>query len=163
MQSIWDWLCHPLLLSPTLVSMMDLVNQLISIPVSQKTAKQTFPASNGEIYMEACLMHRRFIVFSSALLISAALISPAAAQQRENRGEQAAEKKMDVEAAANASREPNMAAALRSLRQAEEALERATTQHGGYRAAALKNIAQAEANVVKGIQYFNSHSPQKKK
>jgi hypothetical protein len=105
-------------------------------------------------------MYRRIIAFCSALLISATLT--ATAQQMESRGEQAAEKKMDVEAAANSSREPNMAAALRALRQAEEALERASSQHGGYRAAALKNIEQAEANVVKGIQYFNSHYNQKK-
>jgi hypothetical protein len=111
--------------------------------------------------MEEIFVYPRLTAFTSVLLVLAALMTPTAAQ--ETAAERAAEKKMDTEAAANSSKEPHMAAALRYLRQAEEELERANTQHGGFRQAALQDIARAEGNVVKGIQYFNTHVPDKKK
>lgn len=106
-------------------------------------------------------MYRRLSFFVLVLLLS--LTVATIAQEKGNAAEKAADKKMAMEAAANSSTEPHMSAALRYLLQAEEELEKANAQHGGYRAAAWQNVESAEANVVKGIQYFNSHVPHRSK
>ena len=96
-------------------------------------------------------MHRRLIAFGSALLLAGAMSLPSVAQ------ENAGDKRLDREAAANSKTEPHMAAALEHLRQAEDALKQANAEHGGHRVAALKHVQQAESEVTAGIQYFNSH------
>ena len=53
--------------------------------------------------------------------------------------------------------QPNMEAALQHLRQAEEALARATSDKGGHRARALNLIRQAEGEVNSGIHYDDTH------
>jgi hypothetical protein len=96
-------------------------------------------------------MHRKLIAFGSMLLLAGALSLPALAQ------ENAGDKRLDREAAANSKSEPHMAAALEHLRQAEDALKQANSEHGGHRVAALKHVQQAESEVTAGIQYFNAH------
>ena len=106
-------------------------------------------------------MHSRLIAFGSALLLSATrtLLAPA----QENATEQAREKRVDTAAIANSSKEPHMAAALRHLRQAEEELEKANTEHGGHRLQALQQTQQAESSVIAGIQWYNQNIVKQKK
>jgi hypothetical protein len=82
---------------------------------------------------------------------------------QESAAENAREKQMDTAAAGNAYKEPHMAAALSQLRQAEEELEKANNEHGGYRQAALKQTQEAEATVTQGIQWYNANVLNKKK
>jgi hypothetical protein len=53
--------------------------------------------------------------------------------------------------------QPQMQAALQSLRQAEEALRRADSDKGGHRVRALQMVTDAEREVQAGISYDNSH------
>jgi hypothetical protein len=50
-----------------------------------------------------------------------------------------------------------MSAALAHLRQAEEELEKANNEHGGFRQQALQQVQQAESTVTKGIQWYNAN------
>jgi hypothetical protein len=100
-------------------------------------------------------MTSKFKTYGLALLIAAALTCVAPAQ--ENAAEQAREKQMDTAAAGNAYKEPHMAAALSHLRQAEEELEKANNEHGGFRQSALQQTQQAEQSVEKGIQWYNAN------
>lgn len=53
--------------------------------------------------------------------------------------------------------QPEMHAALQSLRDAEGALQRASRDKGGHRARAIDLIRQAEREVQAGIDYDNRH------
>ena len=75
----------------------------------------------------------------------------------------AREKQVDTAANANAYKEPHMAAALQHLRQAEEELEKANNEHGGFRQEALKQTQQAEQTTERGIQWYNANVLNKKK
>jgi hypothetical protein len=55
-----------------------------------------------------------------------------------------------------------MAAALEHLRQAEEALQKASPNKGGHREKAIELTHQAMAQVEQGIQYFREHSGEKR-
>lgn len=59
--------------------------------------------------------------------------------------------------------EPNMAAALEHLRQAEESLERATPNKGGHREKALELTKQAISQTEQGIQYYKEHPNEKRR
>ena len=100
-------------------------------------------------------MHSRLIAFGSALLLAATLTTTTVAQ--ESAAEKRREQQMDTAAAGNAYKEPHMTAALSHLRQAEEELEKANTQHGGYRLEAIKQVQQAESTVTQGIQWYNAN------
>jgi hypothetical protein len=106
-------------------------------------------------------MTSKFKTYGLALCVALALTLAAPAQ--ESAAEKAREKQMDTAAAGNAYKEPHMAAALSHLRQAEEELEKANNEHGGYRATALKQTQQAEASVTQGIQWYNANVLNKKK
>jgi glutamyl/glutaminyl-tRNA synthetase len=82
-------------------------------------------------------------------------LNSAAAQ--ESTAENAREQQVDTAATGNMSKQPSMAAALSHLRQAEEELEKANNEHGGFRAQALQQVQQAEATVVKGLQWYNTN------
>ena len=49
------------------------------------------------------------------------------------------------------------------LRQAEEELEKANNEHGGFRQSALQQTQQAEASVERGIQWYNANVLNKNK
>jgi hypothetical protein len=83
--------------------------------------------------------------------------------QQESPAEKGRDQRMDTAAAANATKEPHMSAALHLLRQAQEELEKANDEHGGYRKEALQHVQQAEQSVVSGIQYYNANVLNKKK
>ena len=100
-------------------------------------------------------MKSRFVAYGSALLIGTALTLVAPAQ--ENAQEKAREQRVDTAANQNAKQEPHMAAALQHLRQAEEELEKANSEHGGHRQEALKTTQQAEAQVIAGIQWYRTN------
>ena len=53
--------------------------------------------------------------------------------------------------------QPHMQAALESLRAAKVELEKATADKGGHRAAALKLVNDAIAEVERGISYDRRH------
>lgn len=53
--------------------------------------------------------------------------------------------------------QPEMAAAIQHLREAQQSLESASHDKGGHRVKALEHINQAIAEVEAGIQYDNSH------
>ena len=53
--------------------------------------------------------------------------------------------------------QPNMTNGLKELREAREALQRASSDKGGHRARAIRLIEQAEREVQLGIQYDNQH------
>jgi hypothetical protein len=53
--------------------------------------------------------------------------------------------------------QPEMAAALQNLREAQRNLESASRDKGGHRVKALERIQQAIAEVEAGIQYDNTH------
>jgi hypothetical protein len=53
--------------------------------------------------------------------------------------------------------QPNMEAALQHLRQAEESLNRGTSDKGGHRVRALGLIRQAEAEINSGMHYDDNH------
>ena len=53
--------------------------------------------------------------------------------------------------------QPEMQAALQSLRDAQRNLETASHDKGGYRAKALDLVRQAIADVESGMQYDNTH------
>ena len=53
--------------------------------------------------------------------------------------------------------QPQMQAAMQSLRQAEEALRRADSDKGGHRVKALQLVTDAEREVQAGIEYDNRH------
>ena len=106
-------------------------------------------------------MHSKLIAFGSALLLAATLSTTALAQ--ESGAEKAREGQMDTAANANAYKEPRMAAALQHLRQAEEELEKANNEHGGFRQTALKQTQEAEQTVLRGIQWYNANVLNKKK
>jgi hypothetical protein len=53
--------------------------------------------------------------------------------------------------------QPNMEAALQQLRQAEEALSRATSDKGGHRVRALNLVRQAEGEINSGIHFDDNH------
>jgi hypothetical protein len=111
--------------------------------------------------MEDLFMYSRFIALVSTLLLVGVLSSVAPAQ--ESGAEKQREQRTDTAAAGNAYKEPHMAAALSHLRQAEEELEKANNEHGGFRAQALQQTQQAESTVVKGIQWYNANVLNKKK
>lgn len=80
----------------------------------------------------------RYVSVFIAMLIGALVVStvvPAGAQQR------------------TYSDQPNMNAAQQALRQAEAALQRATTDKGGHRTRAIELIREAEREVQSGIEY----------
>ena len=79
------------------------------------------------------------------------------APAQESTAEAAREKRVDTAAIANSSKEPHMAAALQHLRQAEEELEKANSEHGGHRQQALQQTQQAESSVIAGIQWYNAN------
>jgi hypothetical protein len=59
--------------------------------------------------------------------------------------------------------QPNMHAALASLEQAKETLQRATPDKGGHRVKAIKAVDAAIAEVKAGIEYDRTYvSPQEK-
>jgi Zn-dependent protease with chaperone function len=103
----------------------------------------------------------KLIAFASAWLVATALTVPAPAQ--ESAAEKRREQQTDTAAAGNAYKEPRMAAALSHLRQAEEELEKANSEHGGFRVQALQQVQQAEATIIKGIQWYNQNVLKKKK
>ena len=107
-------------------------------------------------------MNSKLKTYVLAVCVAMALTLTAPAQQ-ENAAEKAREKQVDTAAAGNAAKEPHMAAALQHLRQAEEELEKANNEHGGFRQAALQQTQQAEATVTKGIQWYNANVLNKKK
>jgi hypothetical protein len=53
--------------------------------------------------------------------------------------------------------QPEMAAAIQHLREAQQSLEAASSDKGGHRVNALQLISQAMAEVQAGIQYDNEH------
>ena len=55
--------------------------------------------------------------------------------------------------------QPNMQAALASLQQAKDSLERAEPDKGGHRVNAIKRVDQAIAEVKAGIEYDRTHPP----
>jgi len=106
-------------------------------------------------------MTSKFKTYGVAVCVALALTLAAPAQ--ESAAEKAREEQMDTAAAGNAYKEPHMAAALQHLRQAEEELEKANNEHGGYRQTALKQTQEAEASVTQGIQWYNANVLNKKK
>jgi hypothetical protein len=60
-------------------------------------------------------------------------------------------------AAAFAEPQPQMQAALESLKAAKESLEKATADKGGHRVKAMALVTQAIEQVEKGIAYDNKH------
>ncbi len=61
-------------------------------------------------------------------------------------------------AGAFADKQPNMEAALVRLKEAKEALERATHDKGGHRMKAIQLINEASKEVQAGIDYDNTHN-----
>ncbi|PYX85611.1 MAG: hypothetical protein DMG68_17630 [Acidobacteria bacterium] len=57
----------------------------------------------------------------------------------------------------NAKKEPHMAAALQHLRQAEEELEKANSEHGGHRAKAMQLTKQAQSEAEQGTQCYSQN------
>jgi hypothetical protein len=106
-------------------------------------------------------MTSKFKTYGLALCVLLALTLTAPAQ--ESAAEKAREKQVDTAANANAYKEPHMAAALQHLRQAEEELEKANNEHGGFRQEALKQTQQAEQTTERGIQWYNANVLNKKK
>jgi Zn-dependent protease with chaperone function len=106
-------------------------------------------------------MHSKLTAFGSALLFATVLTVVTPAQ--ESATEKQREHQTDTAAAANSYKEPHMAAALQHLRQAEEELEKANNEHGGFRQSALQQVQQAESTVVKGIQWYNANVLNKNK
>lgn len=53
--------------------------------------------------------------------------------------------------------QPHMEAALASLRQAKESLQKATADKGGHRAKAIDLVDKAMEQVEKGIKFDNKH------
>lgn len=53
--------------------------------------------------------------------------------------------------------QPNMEAALASLQQAKESLQKATADKGGHRGKALKAINLAIGEVTAGIEFARTH------
>ena len=53
--------------------------------------------------------------------------------------------------------QPNMEAALASLQQAKDSLQRATTDKGGHRVKAIKAVDAAIAEVKAGIEFDRTH------
>jgi hypothetical protein len=101
-------------------------------------------------------MNSKLTTYGLALCVALALTLTAPAQQ-ESTAEKGREKQMDTAAAGNAYKEPHMSAALAHLRQAEEELEKANNEHGGFRQQALQQVQQAESTVTKGIQWYNAN------
>ena len=89
-------------------------------------------------------------------------MAPSHLLSQESQREEAGDRRADQMAANNANSEPNMAAALRHLQQAEDALEKATPNKGGHREKALELTRQARAQVEQGIQYYREHAGEKK-
>jgi hypothetical protein len=106
-------------------------------------------------------MNSKLKTYGLALCVALALTLTAPAQ--ESATEKAREKQVDTAAAGNAYKEPHMAAALQHLRQAEEELEKANNEHGGFRQQALQQTQQAEQTTEKGIQWYNANVLNKKK
>ena len=53
--------------------------------------------------------------------------------------------------------QPNMEAAMQNLREAEQALSRATSDKGGHRVRALNLVRQAEQEVNAGVHFDDNH------
>jgi len=98
----------------------------------------------------------RYKLFGSTLFIGAVLCLTGFTQQ-ESPAERQREQQTDRIAQQNQTHEPHMAAALMHLRQGEEELERATPNKGGYREKAMEMTKQAQAQVERGIQYYDQH------
>jgi Spy/CpxP family protein refolding chaperone len=62
---------------------------------------------------------------------------------------------------AQAEPQPNMQAALRSLEEAKASLEKATSDKGGHRVAAIKLTKEAIEQVKKGIEHDENHGKKK--
>jgi hypothetical protein len=56
--------------------------------------------------------------------------------------------------------QPNMEAALATLHQAKESLQKATPDKGGHRVNAIKLVEQAITEVKAGIEYDRTHVSQ---
>jgi len=95
-------------------------------------------------------------LFGSTLLLGAVLCLTGHGQQ-ESPAERQREQQAHRMAQQNQSHEPHMAAALMHLRQAEEELEKATPNKGGYREKAMEMTKQAQAQVEQGIEYYDQH------
>jgi len=98
----------------------------------------------------------KVFAYGSALVLAAAISITAIAQQ-ESPAERQREQQANRIAQQNQTHEPHMAAALMHLRQAEEDLEKATPNKGGYREKAMEMTKQAQAQVEQGIQYYDQH------
>jgi hypothetical protein len=62
---------------------------------------------------------------------------------------------------AQAGPQPNMQAALASLEEAKASLEKATSDKGGHRVAAIKLTKEAIEQVKKGIEHDENHGKKK--
>lgn len=63
----------------------------------------------------------------------------------------------DLVRPAAADKQPHMKAALQSLNQAKNQLEKATPDKGGHRAKAIELVDQAIGEVKEGIEFDNKH------
>ena len=91
----------------------------------------------------------------TALLLVSPMVLPAAAPAGQGDPNTVAEQ--------NASKQPEMSAALKHLAEAKKSLQAGSQLHGGHRLKALQHVDQAIAETEQAISFYNQQQGKKSK